>query len=104
MESRDRDLLGAELKSRDDMHVSDPKTVYVSSSRRLGQTDPWGQGPVSTFFLYVEGRRFVGSETGVYLSSHAAMDTDPLVQEMERWRDAAADAFWLIEGMLDEED
>lgn len=91
-------------ESVDSTHLPDHGPVYRSSGARTGESDQrWGQGPAAIFTFRTKDRTFRASETGVYLSSSDAWDADALAEEMEAWQDAAADAFWLIEGSLEDE-
>lgn len=75
--------------------------IYQSSGRREGEP---GQGPAAWFSFHTVEGRTLAAETGIYLSSVSTTESDPLIEEVRAWEDASADAFWLFEELLDEDD
>ena len=91
------------LASRDTEHLQPPQPIYCTSGERSGQSDRWGQDPAVLLTFRTEGKSYSASASGIYLSSITSLGEDPLILELAQWRDASADAAWMVEESLENE-
>ena len=91
------------LESKDTEHLQAPQPIYCTSGERFGQLDRWGQDPAVLLTFRTAGKWYSASASGTYLSSMTSFSEDSLVLELEHWRDASADTFWMIEESLENE-
>ena len=82
-------------------HLGQPVSqTDVPPAGQQGQPDGWGQEPAALPEFRTEENQYSAVPGSIRLSSTTSLRTDPLVRGRERWRDAAADTFWLDEQSL----